>query len=283
MNKLFYLSDEEVQSQLAAKCNLLVHIGLESLQYAVIDAIRDQIRVLAEFEIPALTSPNELIKGIENLPESTKLFKYNFNKIKVSFDTFNYTFVPAELYLPGDESEYAKFVKPAEHSTPLINYIRSVEIKNVGTIDAELNAAINRLFHSPRIFNQASSFVEGIKKIGGGNGESSLFIDVQARHIQTGILKKSELAFYNLFDCISADEFSYYLLCIIEQLGVETKKTQLFLSGKISEADEIYYRIRKYFNRISFTDTRQLIKYGEKLNEVLPHTYFSLISLDLCE
>lgn len=282
MNKLFYLSDDEVQSQLAAKCNLLVHIGLETFQYAVIDAVRDQIKVLAEFEIPEFTSQNELVEAIEDLQESTKLFRYSFNKIKVSYDTFNYTFVPSELYLPEDENEYGKFVKPSAHSKLLVNQIRSVNIKNIGAIDSDLVAAVNRIFHAPKICNQASPFVEGIKKLAGADRES-FFIDVKARHIQIGIIKNSKLLFYNIFECISADEFTYFLLIVIEQLGIDPKQIHVFLSGNISEADEFYERTRQYFSHISFTDTRQLIKYGDKLETVPPHTYFSLISLDLCE
>lgn len=283
MNKLFYLSDDEVQSQLAAKCNLLVHIGLETFQYAVVDAVRDQIKVLAEFEIAELNGPGDLVKAIENLPESNKLFKYSFNKIKVSFDTFNYTFVPSELYLETDEELYGKFVKPLQDSLLLVNHIRSADIKNVGAIDSEMNAAVNRIFHNPKIFNQASSFVEGIRKIADQEKKSSLFIDVHGKHIQTGVMKNSQLAFYNIFECINGDEFNYYLLSIIEQLSIEPEETKIILSGNVSEGDEIYQRVQKYFNIISFTDTRHLVKYPEKFVSVPPHLYFSLISLDLCE
>ena len=283
MNKLFYLSDDEVQSQLAAKCNLLVHIGFETFQYAVIDSVRDQIKVLAEFEMPELNGPGDLIKAIENLPESNKLFKYSFNKIKVSFDTFNYTFVPSELYLKADEYLYGKFVKPFQDSLVLVNHIRSADIKNVGAIDSEMNAAVNRIFHNPKIFNQASSFVEGIIKIVDQENKSSIFIDVQAKHIQMGVLENSQLAFYNIFECMKADEFNYYLLSIIEQLNIEPEETKIILSGNISEGDEIYQRVQKYFNTISFTDTRHLVKYPEKFVSVPTHLYFSLISLDLCE
>ena len=283
MNKLFYLSDDEVQSQLAAKCNLLVHIGLETFQYAVIDAARDQIKVLAEFEIPELNGPSDLIKEIENLPESNKLFKYSFNKIKVSFDTFNYTFVPSELYIKEDEDLYGKFVKPLQDSVLLVNHIPSADIKNVGVIDSEMNAAINRIFYNPRIFNQASSFVEGIRKIAAQEKKSSLFIDVHGKHIQTGVLENSQLAFYNIFECTNSDEFNYYLLSIIEQLSIEPEETKIILSGNVSEGDEIYQRVQKYFNIITFADTRHLVKYPEKFVSVPPHLYFSLISLDLCE
>ena len=283
MNKLFYLSDDEVQSQLAAKCNLLVHIGLETFQYAVIDAARDQIKVLAEFEIPELNGPSDLIKEIENLPESNKLFKYSFNKIKVSFDTFNYTFVPSELYIKEDEDLYGKFVKPLQDSVLLVNHIPSADIKNVGVIDSEMNAAINRIFYNPRIFNQASSFVEGIRKIAAQEKKSSLFIDVHGKHIQTGVLENSQLAFYNIFECINSDEFNYYLLSIIEQLSIEPEETKIILSGNVSEGDEIYQRVQKYFNIITFADTRHLVKYPEKFVLVPPHHYFSLFSLDLCE
>src|SRR5690606_11568436 len=103
MNKLLYLSDDEIQSQLAAKCNLLVHIGFRIFQFAVVDTVRDQVKLLAEYELPRVSDIKDLIRAIESLPESSRLFRYSFNKVKISYDTFHYTFIPEELYAEEDE------------------------------------------------------------------------------------------------------------------------------------------------------------------------------------
>lgn len=283
MNKLLYLIDDDFQSQQAAKCDLLVHIGLETFQYAIIDNGREQLKALAEFEIPAVHSQIELLTAIENLPESSRQFKYSFNRIKISFDTFHYTFIPVDLYKEENEQEYAKFIGATFESDVMVNTIRSTNIKNVIAIDSQLKQALNGIFQKPRIFNQASSFIEGIKKTHNKDQASSLFIDINSKHIQLAWLKNSELMFYNTFDCINADEFNYYLLNVLEQLDIDAEQTQVVLSGKIMSNDDFHQRVEKYFNRIDFADSRLLVKYPERFENVSPQAYFSLISLDLCE
>lgn len=283
MNKLLYLTDDGFQSQQAAKCDLLVHIGLETLQYAVIDNGREELKALAEFEIPAIHSQTELLNAIENLPESSREFKYSFNRVKISFDTFHYTFIPQELYQEENEREYSKFIQSGSETEVLVNTLRSVKIKNVIAIDPELKKALNRIFYNPRIFNQASPFIEGTKKIRSEGDASSLFLEVNSKHLQMAWFRGSELMFYNIFDCINADEFNYYLLNALEQFDMDTERTEIVLSGKIMEDDELYKRVQKYFNRIRFADARKLTGFPAKFEDVSSHTYFSLISLSQCE
>ena len=85
MIKLLHLVDNSLQSQTAAKCDLLIHIGTSKLQYAIIDKVRDELKALAEYELPEINNLNDLIFAMEKLPESQREFKYPFNKIRVSF------------------------------------------------------------------------------------------------------------------------------------------------------------------------------------------------------
>jgi hypothetical protein len=282
MKKLFYISEGEVQSQQATKCNLLVHIGLETIQYAVSDRVRDQLKVLAEFELPATRSSADLIRAIESLPESTGLFKYNFNRIKISLDTFSYTFIPAELFSEQDMQGYAKFISPEPGDSLLIDHITPADIKNITAIKPELNDALNRIFHKPLLFNQASAFLQGIQKTAGPLNQASLFVNIGIRHIEMACFNDSLLRFYNIFECTDADEFNYFLLSVIRDTGINGEECIVFLSGKVSEEHEYVQRIRKYIRQITFADSKQIIAHPEKFGEHAPHTYFSLISLDLC-
>lgn len=283
MNKLLYLTDDDFQSQQAAKCDLLIHIGLETFKYAVIDNGREQLKALVELELPDVNSQSGLMSAIENLPESAKQFKFSYNKIKIAFDTFHFTFIPQELYNESEKSGYAKFIQPVLASAPLVNDIKSVNIKNVSAIDSKLHETLNKLFNKPRIFNQASSFVEGIQKINSDRKASSLFIDIHTKHIQIAWINSSKLMFYNIFECVNLDEFNFYLLSLIDQLNIDTGQTRVILSGKTTPDDDYYQRIQKYFSEISLANTRQLVKYPQKFEKVLSQTYFSLISLNLCE
>jgi hypothetical protein len=284
MIKLLQLIDNTLQSQTAAKCDLLINIGTRKLQYAVIDKVRDELKAIAEYELPEINSLNDLIFAIDQLPETKREFKYPYNKIKVSFDSYKYTFIPEVMFETVNEHEYSKFINPSASDLILSNRIKSAQIRNIFAIDASFNAALNHIFHKPRIYNQASSFIEGIKKTNPDKTNNCLFVDFQTGHIQIAFLKNSELVIYNILECINADEFNYFLLNAIEVLALDLSSTKLILSGQIAiENDENYQRILKYFKSPEFADSKLLFSHPELFNAIDPHIYFSLFSIDECE
>lgn len=284
MIKLLHLVDNSLQSQTAAKCDLLIHIGIGKLQYAIIDKVRDELKALAEYELPGISNLADLMLAIERLPETKREFTYPFGKIRISFDSYKFTFIPEELYENENEQEYAKFINPSASDLILTNRIRTSKIRNIFAIDANFNSALNHIFHKPRIYNQASSFIEGIKKTNPDRNGICLFIDFHGDHIQIACLKKSELVFYNILECINADEFNYYLLNTIDSLDLEPRDTKVTISGDVTSGnDEYYQRIIKYFKEPVFADSRLIVNHPELFKNVSHHTYFSLISLDECE
>lgn len=284
MIKLLHLVDNSLQSQTAAKCDLLIHIGIGKLQYAIIDKVRDELKALAEYELAGISNLADLMFAIERLPETKLEFKYPYSKIKVSFDSYKFTFIPEELYENENEQEYAKFINPSASDLILTNRIRTSKIRNIFAVDENFNNALNHIFHKPRIYSQASSFIEGIKKTNPDRNGICLFVDFHGDHIQIACLKKSELVLYNILECINADEFNYYLLNTIDSLDLDPTNTKVMISGDVTSGDDEYYqRIIKYFNSPVFADSRLIVNHPELFHNVSPHTYFSLISLDECE
>lgn len=284
MIKLLHLVDNSLQSQTAAKCDLLIHIGIGKFQYAIIDKVRDELRALAEYELPEISTLANLILAIEKLPETKKEFKYPFSKIRISFDSYKFSFIPEELYESENEQDYAKFINPSATDLIFTNKVRTAKIRNIFAIGANFNSTMNQIFHKPRIYSQATSFIEGIKKTNPDRNGICLFIDFHGDHIQIACLKKAELVLYNILECINADEFNYFLLNTIDALQLDTKITKVIISGDVTSMnDENYQRILKYFKEPMFADSRLIVNHPELFNDVSPHTYFSLISLDECE
>ncbi|SDM61151.1 Protein of unknown function [Daejeonella rubra] len=283
MIKILHLVDDEFQSQNAAKCDLLIHIGIETFQYAIIDKVRDELKALVEYELPEISNQGDLIEAIRSLSECSKEFKYPFNTIKISFDSYQYTFIPDELYQSGNDQEYAKFLKTSQNTNILCNPIPAAKLKNIVGINSDLHLALNSIFHHPKIYGQASTYIQGIKKNYKQNTEPSLFIDIHKKHIQIAYFKQSELSFYNMFDCINADELNYFVLNIIESLQLDIEQTSVILSGNVIKDDEYYQRIEKYFKDIKFADCSTIVNHPEMFIGVFSHTFFSLLTLDQCE
>lgn len=283
MIKLFQLFDDDFQSQNAAKCDLLIHIGFETFQYAIVDIVRDELKSLTEYQIPASLDPKELIKAIEKLPENQREFKFPFNKVSISFDTFNFTLIPESLYENDKLDSYAGYFQSAIRGEILINAIKSEKIMNACSIHRELHSFLNKTFNKPHICSQSASFIEGIKKTYKDKVQDALYLDVQEKHIQLAMFNKSGLSLYNIFDCQNSDELNYYLLHLINTLQIQPEKFAITLSGKINTEDEYHKRVQKYFKEINWADSRLIVNHPQKFDQISSHTYFSLICLEQCE
>lgn len=284
MIKLFHLFDDDFQSQNAAKCDLLIHIGFETFQYAVVDIVRDELKSLAEYQIPpSAHNPKDLISAIEKLPEYHREFKFPFNKISLSFDTLSYTLIPESLYNEEIKEQYAGYFQSAVPGVILSNTIKSEKIRNIFSINKELYADMNRIFNKPHIYSQSCTFIEGIKKTYKELTINTLYIDIHEKHVQLALFNNSGLSFYNIFDCQNADELNYFILNTIETLQLLTEEISVMLSGRINSDDEYYNRVKKYFNKISFADSRLIVNHSPQFDGISSHTYFSLICLEQCE
>lgn len=283
MNKLLHIIDYEFQAQDASKCDLLIHLGFDSIQYAIIDKNKDELKTIAEYEINGNSSTSELIQAFGNLPECTNEFKYSFNKVKISFDSYLFTLIPEELFIKENVHQYAKFIENTLEADLLSKPIRAANIQNVFKIDSELHLILKNMFGDALIFNQANTFIQGIVKNYQHNNKSTLFLDVHEKHIQIALIDNYKFSFYNIFDCVNADELNYFLLNIIETLKIDVQNCRLMLAGNVVNTDVYYKRLEKYFNDIQFVDSELIVRCTGAFNELSKYRYFSLISIDQCE
>jgi len=283
MNKLLHIIDYEFQAQDSSKCDLLIHLGFDSIQYAIIDKNKDELKTIAEYEINGNSSTSELIQAFSNLPECTKEFKYCFNKVKISFDSYLFTLIPEDLFIKENVNEYAKFIENTREADVLSKPIKAANIQNVFKIDSHLHLVLKNMFGDALIFNQANTFIEGIVKNYQHDNKSTLFLDVHEKHIQIALIDNYKFSFYNIFDCVNADELNYFVLNIIGTLKIDVQNCRLMLAGNVVDADVYFKRLEKYFNDIQFSDSELIVRYSDAFYELSKHRYFSLISIDQCE
>ncbi len=284
MNNTIRLIDEHFESQHSGKCDLLIQVNATYISYAIIDKGQDQLRVLCQTTLNG-EDGNKLsvIEGIDQLLQTESHLKYHFRKIKISVETFKFTFIPSELYINSDLPDYTKFIQSISETDVLVTDIKSAQIKNVIAIPADLKNKLNSSFYEVYLFNQANSFIEGAKNLHNPSVHSQLFLNFSTEIFEAVLFQDSKLGFYNIFNYHNADEFNYFLLNMMQQLDVDKDKTLITLAGEIIESDEIYKRIEKYFSEITFADSKLLIHQSDLFKAIPSQLFFSLMSLNLCE
>ena len=150
-------------------------------------------------------------------------------------------------------------------------------------LEDNLQTGLMNHFDQALILNQASPFLTGVNHLVIENEKTSLAINIRSKIVEFALFHTGKLKFYNLFDCIHADELNYFILHLIKELDLNPTQTQVLLAGHIKRNDPHYERIKKYFSNIQFLSVWPLLAQSDLAEQLLPHEFFSLISLNLCE
>lgn len=274
METRLQLIDENFESQQSGKSDLLIHIGQESISYAIVDKGREQLKALVDYQA--------VLSDLNSIMQSDRHLKYFYRKIKIATNTFKFTFIPRDLYSVSEVGDYAKYISPKSSADVQVNDIRSFKIKNVMAIDADLQHTLSSRFQQPVIYSQANPFIEGACTVA-IQPIFNLCINIQPETLEMALIKDGYLLFYNIFEINSPDEFNYFLLLLIKQFDLNADNSAVKIAGKIELNDSNYVRLEKYFSAIHFADPRGFVQCSEAFDNVNFHQYFSLLSLNLCE
>lgn len=278
-----HFKDKNFQPERANTCDLLIVLSSERISYAIIDRVQNQLQVLFDTSLLRRNGRIDMLGKLDELLDTRQELRYTFRKIKVSLQTSNYTFIPQALFDRSHVADYAKFITSdiTARENAQVCELPTLGINNVIAFDNDFRNAIEQRFKGAHLFSQADPFISGISK-SYTNPNTFIALNIQQETVEFAVFQANELVFYNLFDCLNADEFNYFLLHTIKELGLN-KQTEVVTAGILEKNDEYYKRIQKYFDSINFCNTHQLLTPSTITDQLVAHHSFSLISLNLCE
>ncbi|KLT67364.1 DUF3822 family protein [Pedobacter sp. BMA] len=266
-NNSLLLVDPDFKADATDNCHLLLKITNDSFSYAVLNKDSEEINLI--FDKQGCTN---LEQDLKTAFETDQFLSGKYLKVKAAVHTSNFIFVPDEWFDAKNISVYSKFLGTDKE----LHTIPHAEL-GFHTIYSLNQKIENTLPENTAIYPQSSPLLALHKHI----SEDGLVIDFTANSFNVLFIKGGKIHFQNHYESESPEEFNYFLLLIIEQLGL-SEITLVYLQGIINEDDEYYNTLLKYFNNLYF-----FLPAGTKNSELLadmPKHYFSgLLALDLCE
>ena len=110
----------------------------------------------------------------------------------------------------------------------------------------------------------------------------TLFLNVRDDSFDIIFFKEAKLFYYNNFKFKSKEDFIYFLLLTMEQLGLSPEETKIILAGKISEDSGIYKILHEYIRHQQFIEYNDSYKYSELLNEEVCRQQYVLMNVLQC-
>jgi hypothetical protein len=266
-NNSLLLVDPNFKADASANCHLLLKITNDSFSYAVVSKDAEEINVIFDKQ-----GCGDVQKELKSAFETDSYLSLNYAAVKAAIHTSNFIFIPDEWFDEENLAVYSKYL--GTDAKMYAKHNHALGFNTVFCLDENVKA---HLPENTNVFPQSEPLMVLFNHL----ADESLLIDFTAVSFNVLYTKDKKVVFQNHYESENAEEFNYFLLLMIEQLGL-TDAIPVYIQGIINEDDEHYNCLLKYFNQLYF-----FLPAGKQNSELLddmPKHYFSgLLALDLCE
>lgn len=272
-----HLKDKNYLPDQAGSCELLIKHNKHKLSYAIRNIQSNELYVIYDGVLSG--SMEDAFSG---LAAQNEYLNQKFGQVKVSSETFNFVFIPTELYAETSSSSFKNFVQSTKPTSTFTNSMLEGKVHTISAVEDNLITPLKKRFPNAVVYSQAEALIESALQ--GSLDASGLraYIQFNSGSFEMVIVSNGEFTFYNIFSFENADDFNYYLLLIKQEFELQAE-TPVLLSGEIEKYSELYKRIARYFHHIRFCDSTSMVKHPDSFKLLPSHQFFSLLSMSLCE
>lgn len=260
--------------------NILV--GTTSIYYMVSDA-EHQVLALRAYHYDARRDFS-LRNGVQEIFFEDELLRATFRTAKVAFSTRHFTLVPNALFDTNRIVEYLKSVANL-NDADIIDFdtIMPIELTNVYNLEEQFTTIIESALPNITNFHSLTTLINGFRVVASALTGQQVFINIRDNQIQILFFEDKNLIFVNSYYFKTSEDVIYYLLMVYEQFELDPQKVPLSIAGFLTMDSEIYRLIYRYIGHISFIGAPAYLRFGNQFAGLLPHFYFDLFSLYLCQ
>lgn len=265
------LIDPSFDPSAASTCNLLVKIGIDSFSYAIIN--KQSNKVIAIYDEQECEDVNLKLAG---RIKADPYFSLAYNEVKIALPTPNAIAVPNVFYDEYSLKSHSKLFS-GSHDRLYTQVQHHFDFTSIFSISKTTDSMLTEHFPSAKKLQENTGLITIAEKL----TDATLLLDFSVGSFQAIYINNQQVVFQQCYQIEQIEEFNYYLLFIINQLAIDTKKTVLLLSGIIHADDEKYNCMLKYFSNTQFTAIGEDLD-QEILDDMPLHYYSNLLALDKC-
>lgn len=253
---------------------LSILVGMGSFDYMVLDD-RQQVLLWRSYAC----SQQEGAAYAEVF-QNDRVLKQSFRNLRVGWSSTKQTLVPHRLYSPTDLPVYLQQSADIDEAEqPRAEEVPSLGMQHIYALETEQLKAMQTYFPGSRHFHIGTALLHEQHRLMANADKPGVFIHLRGSYLWVSAFDKTTLRFFNSFFYKSTKDFVYYALLAFEEAGLKPSAADIFLSGAILEASEIYRHLSRYLPDLAFVPRSAYFQHGELLKQEPAHFYFDLLSL----
>ena len=211
-----------------------------------------------------------------------ELLSFRCSGSSIVFVPNNAMMVPGAYFsndLLRDYLQQQNLIKPGER--PCSDFIKNNDCYSLYAVDLNDYHLLKEKYPHAAFRHHSSVFVEYLLALHKSSDKNQVHVYVFENYMDVVALQAGKLLLYNRYHIQTANDFTYFLLWVYEELKF-APDTPCTFYGAITEKSEQYALAQKYLPHISLAQKTTQINLARSLDNLPVHNYYSLFMQYLC-
>lgn len=274
--------DHEYHSDVAPRCKLFLCLTDSHLFVTVFDPVTGRIRGMEEFALTYFDSPARFADQVRLALDDSQAGQ-QFESIHLATDTKHCTLIPDAVFEADKCRDYLGLNFGREFSGICMNrQINQSDIQCVFHLPSELATLLQQLFKGISFTHASNIFVESALRDFKGQPKPVVLAHPAGESMSITVVENSELKLFNYYDYKSPEDLAYYIMFVVEEMGLHADQIGVYLGGELAKHDEAFSILSNYLNHLDFYQSWAPHELPGFSNELLLHRYMLPINQVRC-
>ncbi|MCX6287209.1 MAG: DUF3822 family protein [Bacteroidetes bacterium] len=210
--------------------------------------------------------------------------KNPFKSVRIAYEGKKCTLIPGPLFDAQESEIFLKlnFSLPADEHV-LADHIQQFDNYNVYSIPKHLEDAAKRLFPSARISSLSTILMQTVwMNFKTRINANRIFLHIKEKSFDILIYDGKQIKYFNTFTWMVAEDVAYFLIFVLEQLGMNPEQASVVLLGNIDRGSNLFELVYRYVKNMEFGRRNETFKYSPVFDIVAPQSYYPLLNFNSC-
>ena len=283
-------TDASFSSQETRNYQLSLQFNESHIAYCLLDYRLNKYILLHEFRrndfIPKAKPGFKLTFDdfLRSVLAANPWLKSPFRSVKIAYEGKKSTLIPGPFFDPQEAENFLKLnyqMQVDEHV--LADHIQQFDNYNVFSMPSKLEEAAKRLFPSARISSLSSILIQTVwMNFKTRITANRIFLHIKDKTFDILIYDGKVIRYFNTFSWMVAEDVAYFLIFVLEQLGMNPEQASVVLLGNIDRGSNLFELIYRYVKNMEFGRRNEYFKYSPVFDLVAPQSYYPLLNFNSC-
>ncbi|MCG5643234.1 DUF3822 family protein [Flavobacteriaceae bacterium LSUCC0859] len=222
---------------------LSIQLSLNGLSFCITDTVSQELIAAKRVHFDTPIEEHAIVENLSKFLQTHKLLEHSYESVIVIQSNPLFNIVPKALFDESHIGNYLKFntqILPSDEMA--FDLLDPVEI---AVVYIPFTAANNLIFDHFGPFeykHDSTVHISEILSIQHQSDEVDGYFHLDQNTLHMTVIENRKLLFHNQFSIKSPEDFLYFILFSLEQLGIDPQKLQAHFYGDIS-ADNPYFKM----------------------------------------